>query len=253
LSGPRETAPTLGAGAVGPGLLTLAGSVRTVSASLTSTSSTVEKKLPNIQRVVAYIDGFNLYHGLRDAKLMSSRWLDLHEMCNRALVVDQRLDLVRYFTTRVRNSQTKVDRQSTYIDALLARGTIAIDFGHFLMKKRTCRTCNTDWSQAEEKKTDVNIAVRLLEDAYDDRFDTALLVSGDSDLVPPLEAVRRRFPEKRLVVAFPPKRQSHDLKAAADRHIVISPSLVRKSRLPETVVDPVTGVEYQAPPGWLVP
>ena len=56
--------------------------------------------------------------------------------------------------------------------------------------------------------TDVNIAVELLGDAQDDVFDTAMVVSGDSDLYGPIEAVRRRYPHKRVVVAFPPDRVS---------------------------------------------
>ncbi len=82
----------------------------------------------------------------------------------------------------------KAGRQSAFIDALLARGDIEIDFGHFLSKPVTCRSCGSTWQKNEEKKTDVNIAVRLLEVAYDDRFDVAVVISGDSDLVPPIEA-----------------------------------------------------------------
>ena len=37
------------------------------------------------ERVIAYIDGFNLYHGLCDAQLESSRWLDLHGVCQSLL------------------------------------------------------------------------------------------------------------------------------------------------------------------------
>ena len=54
--------------------------------------------------------------------------------------------------------------------------------------------------------TDVNIAVHLLEDAYDGVFDTALLISADGDLAAPVEAVRRRFPTKRIIVVAPPDR-----------------------------------------------
>lgn len=54
-------------------------------------------------RVIAYIDGYNLYCGMRDASLQSSRWLDLHALCESLLEPDQRLELVRYFTTRVRD------------------------------------------------------------------------------------------------------------------------------------------------------
>ena len=81
------------------------------------------------ERLVAYIDGFNLYYGLRDARLRGSRWLDLHGVCTSLLKPSQQLEFVRYFTTRVRGDPHAARRQSVYIDALLAREGIEIDFG----------------------------------------------------------------------------------------------------------------------------
>ena len=202
------------------------------------------------KRVIAYIDGYNLYHGLRDARLQSSRWLDLRAMCESLLKPDQHLEFVRYFTTRVRNDPAAEIRQSTFIDALLSRGGIEIDFGHFLSKGRQCFACGHQWQQSEEKKTDVNIAVRLLDDAYDDRFDTAIVISGDSDLVPPIESVRARHPRRRIVVAFPPKRASNELRRTAHAGFTISDKTIRANRLPNPVVTSA-GIRLWAPKGWL--
>ncbi|MCY4456911.1 MAG: NYN domain-containing protein [Acidimicrobiaceae bacterium] len=163
------------------------------------------------ERVIAYVDGYNLYFGLLDAGLRNSRWLDLRGVYRTLLKPGQRLELVRYLTTSVRSDPDKAKRQATFIDALRATGQIEIDFGRFLSKRMTCRQCKTQWSKREEKRTDVNIAVRLLSDAYDDRFDVAIIMSGDSDLVPIVEAVRERFADKSVIVAFPPKRRSNDL------------------------------------------
>jgi len=204
----------------------------------------------NVERVIAYIDGYNFYYGLREARLHSSRWLDLPAMCRALLKGGQRLDLVRYFTTRVRNDPAAAKRQSSFIDALTARGGIEIDFGHFISKERLCKSCGHAWRQSEEKKTDVNIAVRLLDDAYDDRFDTAVVISGDSDLVPPIKSVRARFPSKRLVVASPPKRVSGELRGAADAALTISDRTIRANRLPNPVMTS-TGIQLWAPAGWL--
>lgn len=46
-------------------------------------------------RVIAYIDGHNLYHGMREAGLLTSRWLDLRAMCETLLKPDQQLELAR--------------------------------------------------------------------------------------------------------------------------------------------------------------
>ena len=202
------------------------------------------------ERVIAYIDGYNLYFGLLDARLQTSRWLDLHGVCTSLLKPGQRLELVRYFTTSVRNDPDAAKRQATFIDALRATGGIEIDFGVFLSKTMTCRSCNAQWTKNDEKRTDVNIAVRLLNDAYDDRFDMAMMVSGDSDLVPIVESVRERFPRKRVIVASPPKRWSTDLAQSARAAFQVSRAAVRSNRLPDPVVTP-EGVELRAPPGWL--
>ena len=202
------------------------------------------------ERVVAYIDGFNLYYGLREARLRSSRWLDLRALCESLVKPHQRLCLVRYFTTRVRNNPRAAQRQGVFIDALRASGGIEIDYGHFLDKTVTCKSCRSTRRTAEEKKTDVNIAVRLLDDAFDDRFDVAMLISADSDLAPPIESVRRRFPQKTVLVASPPRRWSSELQRAANATIRIADKNIRSNRLPDPVIAP-DGTTLRAPPGWL--
>ncbi|MFL1587059.1 NYN domain-containing protein, partial [Stutzerimonas stutzeri] len=89
-------------------------------------------------------------------------------------------------TSHPRSNPCGTSRQNRYIDALTARGGVSIDYGHFLSRPARCRSCGAKWQRNEEKKTDVNIAVRLLEDAFDDLFDVAIIVSGDSDLAPPI-------------------------------------------------------------------
>ena len=104
---------------------------------------------------------------------------------------------VRYFTTRVvpePGDPDKARRQNTYLEALQTLPDLTVHFGYFLPKERTCRRCGATLRTYEEKMTDVNIAVQLLGDAQDDVFDTALVVSGDSDLYGPIETVRRRYP-----------------------------------------------------------
>lgn len=202
------------------------------------------------ERVTAYIDGFNLYYGLREARLRSSRWLDLRALCESLLRPSQQLTLVRYFTSMVRNDLRAATRQGIFIDALRASGGIEIDFGHFLPKTTNCKRCGFVHRSAEEKKTDVNIAVRLLDDAYDNRYDVAMLISADSDLAPPIESIRRRFPNKTVLVATPPRRWSSELARVSHATIRISNKRIRSNRLPDPVVSP-EGKELWAPSGWL--
>src|SRR5690606_33156646 len=91
------------------------------------------------------------------------------------------------------------------------------------------------WAHAEEKMTDVNIATAMLVDAFADRFDVALLVSGDSDLVPPIQAIKKQFHTKRVNIAFPPKRTSFHLRKFADGQCVIHRNALKRSQFPDLV------------------
>lgn len=204
------------------------------------------------ERVIVYIDGFNFYHGLRDAGLHTSRWLDFTALSRALLKPWQNLVEVRYFTTRIRNHRGTEARQGVYLDALGQDSMMSIDYGHFLEKNMTCKKCGGTWRKAEEKKTDVNIAVRLLDDAFDDRYDAAILISGDSDLAPPITSVHTRFPNKRVIVAFPPKRHSAELDRCARVALRIPSAKIRQSRLPQEIITS-SGVRLVAPPGWLPP
>lgn len=97
--------------------------------------------------------------------------------------------------------------------------------------------------------TDVNLAIQALADAFDDVFDTAIVVSGDSDLTTPLRKVRDRFAEKRIVVAFPPGRYSNERKRCAHGFFTIGEDKLRASQLPERIAKP-DGYVLTRPATW---
>ena len=80
--------------------------------------------------------------------------------------------------------------------------------------------------------TDVQISSEMVSDAHLNKFDTALLMTGDRDLVPAVERIRSDFPNKRVVVAFPPMRANADLRRAANAYIHVTEVELKKSLLP---------------------
>lgn len=186
--------------------------------------------------VICYVDGFNLYHGLRSCGWKRYYWLDLWGLAERFLHPEQRLVRVNYYTSLIKQDSAGERRQLDYIDALRAiRPRLTVCFGHYLAKRQQCRACGLTWMRPEEKMTDVNIACDLLLDAADCRFDVALLVSGDSDLIPPIRAVRARWPSKKVIAVFPPQRSSEALRRAANGWTHVGEDKLRKSQLPERV------------------
>lgn len=204
-----------------------------------------------MNRVISYIDGFNFYFGLRAKGWRRYYWLDLTAMTRSFLKPHQQFEHCHYFTARIRNTSASQDaaRQTLWLDALETRPDISCHFGHYLPKPQTCRNCGATWTSHEEKMTDVNIASQLLVDAYEDKYDTAIIVSGDSDLTTPIKKVRDRFPNKRLIVAFPPERRSAQLKQAAHGHFVIGQDKLRSNLLPNEITT-ISGYVLKRPTQW---
>lgn len=204
-----------------------------------------------MRRVIAYVDAFNLYFGLKEAGFKRYYWLDVAALARHLLKSDQELVATHYFTARIRdNGRNGADqkRQNDYIEALDQQG-VRCQFGHYLEKTRRCHSCHRTWPDYEEKMTDVNIAIQLLCDAFDDAFDTALILSGDSDLTTPIRRVRERFPARRVIVAFPPRRHSSALQRAANGHLTIGEDKLRASQLPDAILKP-DGYVLHRPNTW---
>lgn len=189
-----------------------------------------------MNQVRAYVDGFNLYHGLRqDGRRYL--WLDLDALVVSLLKPGQNLGSVQYFTARVRNDPPAKQRQADYLDALSVYSPrVTVTEGRFQRKTQCCYQCRAQWTTYEEKDTDVSIAVTLVEDGVLDRFDTALVISADSDLCPAIRSLKRLRPTKKVIAAFPPNRRSDDLRRAADATFTIGTAKFRQAQLPNAIV-----------------
>jgi uncharacterized LabA/DUF88 family protein len=188
------------------------------------------------ERLAAYVDGFNLYFGIRQEG-RRHLWLDLERLVQSLLKPQQQLVAVRYFTARVRNDPPAEQRQQTYLNALAAHSSLLeIRQGRFQQKTKRCYSCRSSWNEYEEKESDVSLAVSLIEDGVMGLYDTALIVSADSDMSPAIRALRRLVPDMRVIAALPPNRNSAGLKAVCDATIPIGIAKVRQAQLPETVM-----------------
>lgn len=190
------------------------------------------------ERVIAYIDGFNLYFGMTDKGSKDTLWLDIQSLSKSLLKPHQELVYVKYFTSRVRNNPNKQARQKTYIEAIETLSDCRIYYGHYQSNTEECYKCHHKYQSSNEKMTDVNIAVEMITDAYTDKYDTAMLISGDSDLIPPIKAIHNYFPTKRVFVAFPPNRFTISVSKEAKGSLMIGHAKLKGSQFPNSITKP---------------
>lgn len=189
------------------------------------------------ERIIVYIDGFNLYFGMKQAGFDNFKWLNIRALSESLLKPGQEIVGIKYFTSRVSNNPDKQKRQSTYIEALETVG-IKTYYGHYQRDAIECRRCNNVWANYNEKMTDVNIATQMLVDAYQDNYDMAMLISGDSDLVPPIKAIHDLFKQKRVFVAFPSKRYNNSVALVAKGSMTIGRKKLMDHQFPPEVIKP---------------
>ena len=212
-------------------------------------------------RTICYVDGFNLYYGIKDAGLTHCKWLDIRAMASALVQLPFVLAGTKYFTARISGNHPATtpekahdreaarQRQATYLEALETITHLDVFEGQYYLKRDYCRACKADFLRPEEKMTDVCIATEVVADAFLNRFDSAVIVSGDSDLVPPIMMVKQHFPHKRVVVAFPPCRTSSHLRQVADDVISVWPRTLERSQLPATI-HKRDGVSLHRPTEW---
>ena len=218
-----------------------------------------------LKSTIVYIDGSNLYYGqLRDTPY---KWLDLKAFARKLLLPEYVFDTVKYFTSRVvdkTDGHQRAARQAGYIDALSNLGVQVFE-GYYRMRVerleavgRHCKACSlvshpgyVRGTRLSEKLTDVNIATEMLKDAYENKADAFVLISGDSDLAPALRVVR--YSTSHSVIVFNPQRSiCNELRRYATFYRNIPPGSAEGCRLPDSFTT-ADGHTIRCPEAWMPP
>jgi len=191
-----------------------------------------------------YIDGFNLYYGcLRHSPW---KWLDPVAMC-RKLLPRHHLSQIRYFTSMISarlDDPSAPQRQSTYLRALRTLPMVSVHLGQFTTHVRRLPLASSppgspqyvDVHRTDEKGTDVNIATHLLVDGYENKYECAVLITNDSDLLEPVRVVRQKL-GKIVGIINPHVRASKQLRSEATFMKQIRTGVLESSQFPPVMSD----------------
>lgn len=198
-----------------------------------------------MNRVTFLIDGFNLYHSVRAAEndlRLSTKWLDINRLCHSYIYLFGRsavLQKIYYFSALAKHLEASnpdvTKRHRDFIACLLDSGII-VELNRFKKNALKCKHCKKHFYRHEEKETDVSLAVKLLELFVLDACDTAVLVTGDTDLSPAVKTAKQLFPAKKITCSFPYKRKNKELAQLADFHFEINKKQYAKYQLSDPYI-----------------
>jgi len=216
-----------------------------------------------MKKAIVYIDGYNLYFGL--LKGTPWKWLDLWRFAESLL--DGRYELleVRYFTAPIKThpaDEAATERQNAYIQAISSLSGVKTTIGFYSKNKMRapyvaakCANCEVvedglvQVYKMEEKRSDVNLAVSAVIDAADNRAECFAFVTGDSDQVGAIEAIRYKY-GKSVVVFNPHASGGKHLKRAATFYKNIPRDLPARCQLPDAIPVGTHGNFIRRPPAW---
>jgi uncharacterized LabA/DUF88 family protein len=178
------------------------------------------------ERVAVYIDGNNFYKYLKDKEISwpKGQVFDFTKFVE-TLVSGRELISKRYYVGVARNvdgsqkSKEIVEGQQKFLSKLENEGFV-IKRGRVMYDKGRIR----------EKGTDVKIAVDIVIGAVDNVYDTAILVSSDTDLIPALRYMK--YKEKRLEYVGFAHAPSLGIQKHADLSILLTPQQLEQFKGP---------------------
>jgi len=202
-----------------------------------------------MNRVVFFVDGFNLYHSLDCIPSYHKyKWLNLDKLARCFVTSRDNVEKVFYFTTYSTWDSVKLVKHQLYVRALQFKD-VEVVFGAFRYVDKICRICHKQYKTFEEKQTDVNIAIKLFQTAVQGFWDTAIIISGDSDLIPAIRAVKSTFPVKRIGLVIPIGRRAEELKQVVDFHMKLKEKHLATSQFEDEItID--GGIKLTRPGTW---
>jgi len=206
-------------------------------------------------KTIVYVDGFNLYYG--SVKDTPYKWLNIARMVE-LLLPNDNIICIKYFTAKVfsRSSDPqKHIRQQVYWRALKTIRNLEIIEGHYSEHPKWMRVYQPKSGQpkyiqvikTEEKGSDVNLAVHLLNDGYQNRYELGVVVSNDSDLLSSIQIVQKELGLK-IGLLNPQKRPSKELKDEAIFIKQIREGVLKGSQFPSVMAD--KNGEFYKPSEW---
>ncbi len=210
-------------------------------------------------RSALYVDGFNLYHSVKDLNEDFLKWCNLWRLGEIIIPsVSEKLVKVVFCTAYYPGDPQKRWRHEQLMNALRNVGVDCV-MGHYIHEERDCRECGRVWQQPNEKASDLNLGLSLITDAWNDVFDRAYLLTADSDQAATARFLRETFKEKKsLVTVSPPGRNfSANITQFSEGRIALTREHIERSVFPATIMG--NGPpgrrprEYDPPADWVHP
>jgi uncharacterized LabA/DUF88 family protein len=179
--------------------------------------------MENKEKVMVFIDGSNFYHLLKKIFGNSKKLMDFNfEKFIEYIVGDRRLIRIYYYTAPLdwNKDEKTYMKQQQFFDKLRK----IPNFKLVLCRMQKVKINGKIVYQVKED--DIHLAVDMVKLAYNNAYDTAILVSSDGDFVPAIKAIQEIG--KNIENTGFETKFSYHLKQECDRFIKLKKNILNK-------------------------
>jgi len=173
------------------------------------------------ERVIIFIDGSNFYHSVKGTFDVHDNEVDFSKLVE--ILRDGRLLIGAYYYNapldRGYNEQVYWKQQKFFAELKKIPG-----FNVILCNMRKIIRPGTKKPEFAVKGDDIYLATDMLSFAYENTYDTAILVSGDGDFVPTIKRVQKL--DKRVENAYFKISRSNYLKGVCNSSICLDEYII---------------------------
>ena len=137
-------------------------------------------------RVAIFIDGGNFYYKLKDLQIKNKSKFDYRKLAE-WLARDRMIVHASYYVGVVRAKPNDAKAQKLRAGQVGLFNFLRSPKQNFVIQKGFLMENNGKY---HEKGVDVQLAVDLLVGAYENTYDTAIILSSDTDLIPAIKKVK---------------------------------------------------------------
>lgn len=211
------------------------------------------------KKVIFYFDGFNFYHGFKSYTSIKSDWkdyywLDFGKFCSQFVFEhdNQVLQKVKYFTAPPKNIQKRSKQSALFSANKIINGELfEVINGHYADKYLNCHAkCKQQFVVPEEKCTDVNIALAMVNDCIEGNVDIITLITADSDQVSTIKYIKNKFPNIKIRVYFPPDRKSNEIRGLMGKVVFLENHEDKFSNAKMATIVKGASKTYTRPENW---
>jgi uncharacterized LabA/DUF88 family protein len=196
------------------------------------------------KRIVAYYDGSNFYHSCNNNYGIAN--VNFFDMTNQLLdLTKEELIKIKYFNCPINQQEDpiKYGQQmrffqkikatpllELYLGNLVKRNLKKINVnclkcGHQRAEHLKCPICKqeinvTNCYKYTEKGVDVKLAVHLILDALNDKYDAALLFSNDADYCPAIKHIVTIIGKEIIYCHFPTSKTNDLIQTCSNKRLI---------------------------------